>query len=122
LTKSLYPVSPDRLLVSHQRRLTRLERRGAGPWHYVGETGEPPFLNSWANTGGGWIPTRFRVLQGGGVEVHMNVTGGVLGDPVWTMPAGYFDPDGDIPLHAFDESGNFVPGKIQSNGDVVQTV
>lgn len=39
-------------------------------WHYVGEVGEPAFLNGWTNVTGE-PKTAFRIRAAGAVDVHL---------------------------------------------------
>ena len=57
-------------------------------WHYVGETDEPAFEESWVNEGAGQAMA-FRIRESGIVDIHGAVTGGGTGSTVFTLPAGY---------------------------------
>lgn len=62
----------------------------AGVWHYVGSGGgEPAFQNSWANGSSGSTKLAFRIREAGVVDIHGNITGGVSGTVVFTLPAKY---------------------------------
>lgn len=98
-----------------QRRTTRLERRSAGPWHEVGDTLDPlaaTFLNGVTNSGGTWMTTRYRYLLGGGYEYVINVNPPAVGVVCFNLPNGYYDTDGDTPVHGFDDQGASLSFKI----------
>lgn len=57
-------------------------------WHYVGEVGEPAFLNGWTNVTGE-PKTAFRLRESGVVDVHLTVQSGTPGYPIFTLPTGY---------------------------------
>lgn len=57
-------------------------------WHYVGEAGEPAFLNGWTNVTGE-PKTAFRLRELGVIDVHLNVQSGTPGYPIFTLPEGY---------------------------------
>jgi hypothetical protein len=61
-----------------------------GAIHYVGNPGEPPFQNGFANIGGGTGPARF-CLQGTRVMVEGGITGGPTSGSatIFTLPVGY---------------------------------
>ncbi len=55
-----------------------------GPWHYVGDPGEPPFEGDWAND---LYLTRFRqVCDETEIELSCEGTGG---STIFTLPVGY---------------------------------
>ena len=65
------------------------------PWHIVGATGEPAFLNGWTNTALGSSPTSLRFRRDITGVVHVagqvqagTVSPGITGD-LFTLPAGY---------------------------------
>lgn len=58
------------------------------PWHYVGATGEPAFLNSWANYGYEYSPACFRKIDGWVILQGM-IKSGSIGANAFTLPAGY---------------------------------
>lgn len=98
-------------------------------WHYVGDSGEPAFQNSWANAGDPYAPLRFRLVTGRGastgdidtrrasLEIQGSVTGGDSGTVVFTLPDG-FRPSHELHLPASDDLGGFVVLKVEANGDV----
>lgn len=101
--------------------------RGADPipsnWHYVGDTDEPAFQNGFDNVGGTKSPMRYRFLPAKdldsslpGIEIQGSVTGGSLGDTIFTLPLTW---DYDVHLPATDDIGTFTPLTVKQNGDVV---
>ena len=92
-------------------------------WHTVGATGEPAFLNSWANFDATtWEAAAFRIDDEGIVYAKGLVTGGTPGatSVVWTMPAGY-----RVALNrGYPTDSNNAHGRItvKSNGDVIAEV
>lgn len=58
-------------------------------WHSVGASGEPAFTNAWANYGSGFRTLQFRKDPTGRVWLRGFITGGTIGQPVFTLPAGY---------------------------------
>src|SRR5690606_28676234 len=58
-------------------------------WHYVGEAGEPAFLNSWDNFADLNYHLAFRIRESGIVDVQGAVTGGANQDPIFQLPEGY---------------------------------
>jgi hypothetical protein len=105
-------------LLDHVKRIRILERLACGQWIYVGDPGAPAFQNSFANSGGGLVPMRFRKLYGCGIEIEGSVTGGAVGDVVFTLPAAYA-PDFELRLAASDDTGGFVVFRVLANGDVI---
>jgi hypothetical protein len=108
------------LLRRVERELARQKNRAHGRWHIVGATGEPAFQNGTTNSGGTWLTTRFRWSLGGGWEYIVNVNPPAVNAVCFTLPAGFYDPNGDTPIHGFDDQGSSLSFKIDSsNGDVV---
>lgn len=92
-------------------------------WHYVGDTGEPAFQNSWANSGGTYAPMRFRYLPtqdsatgAPGIEIQGSVTGGTSGTAIFTLPVTL---DYDLHLATSDDTGSFIVLTVQQSGDVI---
>lgn len=74
-------------------RLSEIERRGArGPedWHEVGASGEPAFLNSWANIGGSQETLGFRMVGPSLMALKGSVRNGNWGTEIFQFPDGYF--------------------------------
>lgn len=57
-------------------------------WHYVGETDEPAFQNSWANISAN-PKMAFRIREAGIVDIHGVIVGGASGAVIFTLPEGY---------------------------------
>lgn len=103
-----------------ERHIRRLERRGAGPWHYVGSGApEPDFQSPWQNLGGGKMNLRFRFALGGGVELQGSVTGGALGTTVFTLPEPFRPIGGEVRLSGNDDLGELVVWQILVDGSVI---
>lgn len=65
-----------------------------GAWHYVGDSGEPAFANSWLNfdsTAATIQRARFR-LEGDVVRVEGLVKSGTLAANIFVLPTGYRPP------------------------------
>ncbi len=58
-------------------------------WHYVGESGEPAFENSWQNSSSDLPNLAFRIREAGIVDIYGVVNNGASGSTVFTLPAGY---------------------------------
>jgi hypothetical protein len=114
---------PAARLARHHREIEYLKRRGAGPWHYVGDDTDetaPPFLNGWGNVGGSMTPLRYRHMLGGGVEIQGSVTGGAAGTAICQLPVGYRPYGGELRLHGSDDSGGLVVFRVLTNGDLIR--
>lgn len=61
---------------------------GGEDWHYVGDTDEPAFANSWANFGA-TNTLAFRIREAGVVDIHGVIVPGTLGATIFTLPEGY---------------------------------
>ena len=57
-------------------------------WHYVGETDEPAFQNSWDNLGGA-IKCAFRIRETGILDIQGKINGGATPSVAFTLPEGY---------------------------------
>jgi len=110
--RPLHPPSTERQLARALQRLRALERRGPGEWHTVGATGEPAFQNGHTDAGSPWFPTRFRLTLSGGFEYVININVGTPLTVVYNLPDGFYDTDGDVPIHGFDDSGNALAFKV----------
>ena len=105
----LWPGSAEGTSRSHGRQLDQLTRRKHGPWHNVGDAGEPAFGLT-VTQSAGMVQTRFRRLLGGGSEIQIAVDGGADGDEVFTLPSNYFvHGEGNIPLSGHDSAGTYRP-------------
>lgn len=60
-----------------------------GPWHYVGDMGEPAFETGWGNIGGSIVPTRFRLNGLGETEIEFGCTGGDPDTIIFILPVGF---------------------------------
>lgn len=59
-------------------------------WHYVGEAGEPAFLNSWANSAVSGTPKlAFRIRESGVVDLQGVAVSAGSATTVFSLPAGY---------------------------------
>jgi hypothetical protein len=95
------PANPTDLMVPELRTPNavadlnrRIEALEHGPiadhWHYIGGSGEPAFLNGWANVGTADTLARFKKVNGI-VYVQGRVTraAGASNTSIFTLPAGY---------------------------------
>ena len=82
-----------------------------GEWHYVGEVGEPPFLNDWENIGGGKQRLRFRRTNENQLEFEGEITGGEEGTVVCNV-SDYWVRDESLQTEA-------VIWRLDTNGDLV---
>jgi hypothetical protein len=116
----LPPRQPNlhRDVVRGGKRTAALERRGPGPWHKVGDPGEPAFQNSWAAEGGGALAPQFRQTLGAGPEIQGAFTGGAYGTVAFTLPVGYRPLDGTLYLAGSDINSNPITFKVETNGNV----
>lgn len=88
-------------------------------WRDVGGSGQPTFVNGWANVGylngATEAPARFRKSSDGEVQIQMSVRSGIAAT-VFTLPSEY------RPAHRLHFVGNdgaaFCVGVVQPNGDV----
>lgn len=58
-------------------------------WRAVGGAGEPAFVNSWVNGGGGYQAMQFRLDALGRVWIRGYASTGTNGTTIFTLPAGY---------------------------------
>lgn len=96
----------------------RLRNRSSGPWHSIGDPGEPAFQNGWTNAGGTAVVARFRWSLNGGTDLQASMTGGTHGTVAFTLPPAY-RPDADIKAPASDDDGNYIVLQVKANGDVI---
>lgn len=91
-------------------------------FHAVGATGEPAFLNSWANTtGSGDPPAAFFKDSSGEVTVKGCVQSGVVGSAtgiVFQLPAGYLPHDSVI-FPATTSGGASLQCRVDTAGNVI---
>ena len=92
-------------------------------WVYVDDDGAPAFQNGWGNSGGTYVPMRYRFLPGKdsesdqpSVEIQGSATGGNPGTVIFTLPITL---DYDLHLSASSDGGSFVVLTVQQSGDVV---
>lgn len=72
---------------------TQMARLASGlivePWHVVGAANQPAFENGWVNYGSGFATLRYRKDLSGFVHIKGIVKNGVVGNNIFTLPAGY---------------------------------
>lgn len=133
------------ILGDHETRIGDQERSGSDPkqWIYVGSGAPAPgFQNGFHNVGGSQVPMRYRFLRTldpdldpsiytpNAIELQGAVTGGTLGQTIFTLLFPGYRPDGsaawtpvtrdaDIHVTACDEAGAFAVVTVLTNGDVV---
>lgn len=136
---------------TYLQHATRHSPRGSDPtptdlWHYIGGTGEPPFVtgSNMAPTvdSPNPVPSRFRLSMGPPnevtydyttspataltivtytyhqIEIQMDVTGVTTGDIVFVLPLEY-QHDYDVPFHTHDDAGLYVPCRLLATGEFV---
>lgn len=91
-------------------------------WHYVGESGEPAFENSWANASG-LTAAAFRIREAGVVDLHFAVQDGTS-PKIFTLPEGYRPSNITGPYVGLDVtlsplSEQAIGVGIRADGDVV---
>jgi hypothetical protein len=84
-------------------------------FHIVGDTGEPPFENSWTNFGAGRTTAGFYIDTTNVVHLKGSITGGASGTTAFTLPAGY-RPAATLLLSVTSGSGVIVTATLQSDG------
>ena len=86
-------------------------------WHYVGESGEPAFQNSWANVSGS-VKMAFRIRESGVVDIQGTVAPGSSAG-VFILPDGY-RPSVAVSIPVAYESSGLLVGlmNIGTNGTV----
>lgn len=92
--------------------------KGPDHWHYVGETGEPAFANSWVNYSA--LRTRFIKDASGVVHIEGLVKDGTVGstNTVFTLPVGYRPTNGNL-LFATDSNSAFGRLSVLTDGRLV---
>lgn len=127
LGRPLYEKTDATRLAGLRRDVEHLRRRGAGRWIYVGTypvdpnttIDSPTFADPWLNSGDADASTdeltRFRWLQGGGLEIQVNVTGGAEGTIIFTLPTSYWD--GGKQTVPADNNGTYFPLTIVPRTD-----
>lgn len=116
------PPTPANALRDLRRDVRKLERQ-PGRWIYVG-TGplssdeSPAFQNGATNSGGGFVPMRFRVNKWRVVEVEGAVDV-ALGDVIFTLPVGY-RPDYSLRFVCASDTETPAVIQVDPNGDVTQ--
>src|SRR6266545_1689135 len=81
-------------------------------WHEIGAAGEPAFVNSWHNFGGGFSTAAFAKDSLGFVHLKGTITGGTA-NTAFTLPAGYRPAQS-----LFIPMANVTFGYIRSTGTV----
>lgn len=75
-------------------------------WHYVGETDEPAFENSWTNQAGN-ASLAFRLREAGIVDVVGKVShSGASGASVFVLPEGYRPLVAAVPMIGIGKTGS----------------
>lgn len=90
-------------------------------WHYVGDTGEPAFENSWVNNSAISANLAFRIRESDILDIQGAVKNGT-DNTVFTLPAGY-RPSGNvsIPCTIYDSGGTHQAGLLTiDTGGVVK--
>jgi hypothetical protein len=71
-------------------------RSSSEGWHYVGDPGEPPFLNGWSNFDpnsshrvAAHQHVAFRIDANGTVHIRGLAKGGTLNQPIFQLPSAY---------------------------------
>jgi len=92
-----------------------------GPIHQIGTVSQPPFQNGWSNYGGSYEPALYSLTWGvvllGGV-----VTGGTIGQTIFTLPKGYRPRYSQVYVTACSVSppqNNFGGVSVNPDGTVV---
>lgn len=89
-------------------------------WHYVGDAGEPPFLNGWANEGGVNTPLRFRKDRAGNLQIQGQIDGsGTLGAAIFVLPAEFRPPENIRGQLAYWSNRALNTINVDANGDVM---
>jgi hypothetical protein len=87
----------------------RYARKNAEAWHLVGAAGEPAFMNSWTNYGGGFSSAAFYKDPWGVVHLKGLVQAGTIGTTIFQLPSGYL-PSEDL---IFANRSNNASGEVR---------
>lgn len=93
------------------------EKFRVDPWHLVGATGEPGFLNSWANAGGSDSVAAFRISPFGVVSLKGLVDTGSAGTVIFTLPTDY--RPSETMRWPGGGDGTYSRVQVQTDGDVL---
>lgn len=88
-------------------------------WHPVGAAGQPPFISPWANYAVGTQVVQFRKFPDGKVSLSGYTKGGISGQVIFTLPAGYRPPD-QMAWLVYSAAGPVLL-TVDPNGDVKPT-
>ncbi len=86
-------------------------------WHYVGDTGEPAFLNGWTNYGGSGGSAKFRKDAAGNVFISGLIKSGTVTLTAFTLPDGY--RPSELVIFAVQSNGSLGRMDIDSVGNVL---
>lgn len=128
-------VSHDVFLYTCMVSNTNREPNVSPIWAHYWMIDVPLFQNSWVNVGGSSVPMRFRITVGPPntisidngaiitysdheVELEGDIKGGSDGTTVFWLPPAY-RKQYDIPVHAHDDSGLYIAGRLYSAGNLV---
>ena len=111
-------------------------------WAHFWMIDVPLFQNSWSNISAGTIPTpvpmRYRLVVGAPntldidsgtivdyndheMELQGDIQGGATGTVVFYLPPAY-RKNYDVPIHAHDDSGFYIAGRVYTDGSVVMGI
>jgi hypothetical protein len=82
-------------------------------WHFVGNTGEPAFVNGWVNYGSGYGNASFRKFPDGKVKCAGLIRAGTIPSTIFTLPPGYRPNQNQI----YGSASNDVFGEMRVNTD-----
>lgn len=131
---------PSQRLRRHNHDPGSHQPTNTGPWHNIGDAGEPAFVNG-SNAAPtidipNPVPLRFRLSVGPPnliddgdvliytkhqIEIQGDVTGLLSGDVVFVLPIEYRH-DFDVPYHTHDDNKNYVPCRLFASGEFVWDV
>lgn len=92
----------------------------AETWHYVGDTDEPAFENSWANSSS-FPKLAFRIREAGVVDIQGVTIGGATGTTVFTLPEGYRPSGASVYYSAYGGTTGVALIEVNSIGQVKAT-